>query len=374
MAISAMIFGVLIVNMPTVIADAFGPEIAHTTVTEGTVGVEINITAEITDADDVDEVYLNYTEVSGAWDNVTMANWDDNYSFNIPAQASAGDVEYFIWANDTGDNVNRTANATITVSDDTDPPEITHTPVTAAFVTQAIAISADIVDNVGVDSVKLNYTEVDGSWDNVTMAKDGDTYSHDIPEQTTAGDVQYFIWTNDTNNIENRTSNYTITVTEDTDDPSITHTAVTSGTAGQSVTITATITDDGLGVSSATLYYRKKGDTAFMNDAMTATDDTYTGTIPSTTVTTAGVEYYISATDGSNIATHPETDPTTSPHEITVSGAEEPEDELPWLWIIIIIIIIIVVIGAVAAAARGRGGIPEEEPLEEAPMEEEELP
>ncbi|UCD92287.1 MAG: hypothetical protein JSV43_08755 [Methanobacteriota archaeon] len=373
MAIMAMIFGVLIASMPTVVADTFGPEITHTPVTDAIVDVEINITAKVMDVDGVDEVCLNYTDEIGE-SNVTMANWDDNYSYVIPAQTAAGVVEYFIWANDTVNNENRTANATITVSVDSDPPEITHTPVTDADVNQVIPIAADVVDNVGVYEVRLNYTEVNGDWDNVTMTKNGDTYTYDIPAQSAGGDVEYFIWANDTNNLENRTANTTITVAEDTDAPTITHTVITTWIAGTELPISATITDTGLGVEGATLYYRKTGDTTFQSLSMTGAVDLYTANIPASAVTTDGVEYYISATDGTNVATHPATDPITLPHQIPVTAAEQPAEELPWIWIIIAIIIIVIIIVAVAAAARGRGGLPEEEPLEEAPMEEEELP
>jgi len=371
-----MIFGALLVNMPTVMADAFGPEIDHTPVTDGTVGIDINITAKVTDVDDVYEVWLNYTEVSGAWDNVTMANWDDNYSFIIPAQSSAGSVFYNISANDTdtSDNWNRTIDFEIVISEDTESPEITHTPVVAAWVGREMTISAQVSDNVAVNEVNLTYTDVAGITANESMVLVAGNYNYTIPAQSSAGDVTYFIWANDTNDNDNRTVNSTIAISEDTDAPTITHTAVTTATAEQSITITATITDDGLGMESATLYYRKTGDADFTAVTMTRTDDTYTRTIPSDDVTTDGVEYYISATDGTNTATHPATNPTTSPHEITVSAADgEPTEELPWLWIIIAIIIIVIIIAAVAAAARGRGRLPEEE-LPEEELPEEELP
>jgi chitin-binding protein len=41
-------------------------------------------------------------------------------------------------------------------------------------------------------------------------------------------------------------------------------------------------------------------------------------------VTTAGVRYYINATDGTNFSTHPATNPTTSPHTITVTTMNTP--------------------------------------------------
>ncbi|MEE9224545.1 MAG: hypothetical protein V3U51_07350 [Thermoplasmata archaeon] len=370
-----MVVGAMIMNVPTVMADTFGPEITHVPEAAGTVGLSINVTVNVTDIDGVVNVYLNFTDVSGANSNVTMVFVDDNYSYDIPAQPSAGNVVYNISADDESGNWNRTIDYTVPVSDDTDLPEITHTEAPDTLVDQAITINATVTDNVAVNEVRLNYTDVGGAYDNVTMVLvEGNNYSFSILGQSAAGSVSYFIWANDTNDNANQTGNFTVTVSEDTDPPAITHTAVTTGTQDTAITISATITDDGLGVESATLYYRKSGETTFSTATMTSTDDTYTATILASVVTADGVEYYISATDGVNTATFPATDPETSPQEITVEAEDEEEEEFPWLWIIIgIIIIVVIVVIIIAATRRGGPAIPEEEeipPVEEEPEEE----
>lgn len=103
----------------------------------------------------------------------------------------------------------------------------------------------------------------------------------------------------------------------DTTPPTIIHAPVTTAIEGQNVTITATITDN-VGVTSATLYYRKTGETSYTSIAMLKSGNTWTATIPASAVTPADVEYYISTTDGINTATDPATNPETLPHKITV--------------------------------------------------------
>ena len=352
--------------------DIIRPNITHTPVTTAIEGQEIAITANVTDNVGVREVRLNFTDVDNVTSNETMTLVQGNYTYDIPAQTSGGNITYFIWANDTSDPSleNRTENYTIVVSEDTDAPTIDHTPVTTAQVDNVITITANVTDNVGVAGVQLNYTDVAGTSHNETMTIVDGNHSFDIPAQTSGGTITYFIWANDTNGNVARTTDHEIAVSADVEPPTISHTAVTKATKDESVEISATITDD-VGVESATLYYRKAGETTFTSVTMTKSDDTYTATIPASAVTTDGVEYYISATDGLNTATFPATDPNTSPREITVSE----EAELPWLWIIIaIIIIIIVIVIIVAVTRRGGPAIPEEEVItpveEEAPEEE----
>jgi len=80
--------------------------------------------------------------------------------------------------------------------------------------------------------------------------------------------------------------------------PSITHTRIANGQPESAdVMISAAVTD-GSGVASVTLRYRVSGGGAFATAAMSASGGSnYTGTIPAGSVTRAGVDYYISATD-----------------------------------------------------------------------------
>jgi len=110
-----------------------------------------------------------------------------------------------------------------------------------------------------------------------------------------------------------------ITALPDNITPTIIHSPIISALEGDNITVSAIITDN-VAVSSATLYYKIKGATSYYSTAMSNNGSNYSAVIPSSFVTTAGVEYYISAQDtASNIAFSPATAPDI-PHSVTVGG------------------------------------------------------
>lgn len=113
---------------------------------------------------------------------------------------------------------------------------------------------------------------------------------------------------------------------DDATPPAIVHNRVTNGTEGQKIIIEAVITGD---VANATLHYRKIGDLTYSTRPMVLCEgeeciDVYYAAIPASVVTVTGVEYYISATDGTNVTTHPATNPDSSPHVIAMIEADQP--------------------------------------------------
>jgi len=112
----------------------------------------------------------------------------------------------------------------------------------------------------------------------------------------------------------------------DTTPPVIIHEPVVNGTEGQRIIVEAIIRDN-VTVTEATLHYRKIADLTYSTVPMVLCvgyTDVYNGVIPASVVTTTGVEYYISATDGTNVATHPATNPESSPHAIVMIEANQP--------------------------------------------------
>jgi hypothetical protein len=93
---------------------------------------------------------------------------------------------------------------------------------------------------------------------------------------------------------------------------------VTQAQQGTAVTIQASVVNY-VPVSSATLYYRV-GAGSWKSLTMSKVGSTYQATIPAADVTTAGLAYYIQASDGSTTATFPATNPTTSPQAIAVAS------------------------------------------------------
>ncbi len=87
--------------------------------------------------------------------------------------------------------------------------------------------------------------------------------------------------------------------------PTIKHEPVLTAPPEVRLSVSAIITDD-VEVVSVTIFYRVKGIDDFQSTRMTGgEDDIYNAMIPAEFVTTAGLEYYIEANDGSYSTTLP---------------------------------------------------------------------
>ncbi|MEN6369404.1 MAG: VWA domain-containing protein [Thermotogota bacterium] len=104
--------------------------------------------------------------------------------------------------------------------------------------------------------------------------------------------------------------------------PVISHVPVTSAPEGSPVTITADITDQDTGdrITQADILFRTTGHILYTSLPMVRTSGAhYEGTIPSSVVAAAGVDYYILTQDARGVSTYAGTD--TTPYHITVAGA-----------------------------------------------------
>ena len=204
-------------NMTTInsiqINDITDPEIKHAPIASANVFDVINITANITDDVAVNNVFLNYTGINGTNYNVSMNQWNDNWSFDIPGQSTFGFADYFIWANDSSDNDIKTPTYQIQIFDITDP-EINHVPVTSANVGELIMITVNVTDDVSIDAVYLNYIDIAGNIYIVSMNKYNHNWSYEIAGQNDIGIVSYFILANDTSENENQTQVYQIKIND----------------------------------------------------------------------------------------------------------------------------------------------------------------
>lgn len=104
---------------------------------------------------------------------------------------------------------------------------------------------------------------------------------------------------------------------KDTMAPNIYHDGVYSAFTGGKLIISATANDN-LQIDKVELFYRVTGTESWRAVTMTAVNDRYSAVIPSSDVTTAGLEYYIRAFDGVNYAYK---GTAGQPYAITVSEA-----------------------------------------------------
>src|SRR5262249_24480381 len=149
--------------------DTTPPAIVHAPVPNGQqAGVDVVVTAFATDASGVASFELYYRAVGGgAFTPVSLASLGgDAYSGTIPGgPVAVAGVEYYLRAIDAASPANAKTDPAggetapysfMVTTQDTAGPAILHRPVTSDQTAgQAVAISARVVDQSGVQSVRL---------------------------------------------------------------------------------------------------------------------------------------------------------------------------------------------------------------------------
>lgn len=122
-----------------------------------------------------------------------------------------------------------------------------------------------------------------------------------IDDNAEPGKTYYYVFTVVLTDLSESTpSGKTQCTVLDTILPTVYHTPVNQGYAGNNLLISVTASDN-IGVKDAKLYYRKKGDADYKVVTMSKYNDRYTGKINANDVTLEGIEYYIEVDDGFNI-------------------------------------------------------------------------
>lgn len=144
---------------------AYGPRLTHTPLpaTEqlgGTVPVVVETTPGLAP---VDSVLVIWNVGAAAGQVVLAATQEGRYEGAFPLPASTSLVAYYVEAVDVLGRRSRLPLAPGTyqfaVGPDTEPPQITHTPLeTAALAIWPLQVVASVTDNLGVDSVFVDYT------------------------------------------------------------------------------------------------------------------------------------------------------------------------------------------------------------------------
>jgi outer membrane protein assembly factor BamB len=226
------------------VEDRTAPIISHSPFSTWSAFAPLTIQATVTDSL-VAEVRLDYTDVSSTSYNVTMSPaGGDDYEYTIPSQFAAGTVSYFIWANDTSNNVAVTSMFDVNILLDDSPPAISNVDATPdpQEVTASVNITARVVDDYGIQSVSVNVTWPDSSSTNNSMdAAPGDlfylTASYDL-----LGYYTFTIWARDSSDKwDSSVGSFWIV---DSAPPFISHTPIGSQYVEETINFTATVTDN----------------------------------------------------------------------------------------------------------------------------------
>jgi len=187
---------------------------------------------------------------------------------------------------------------------DTEPPRITHTPVTSADQGSPITLQAEIIDDHDVRQAKILYrnTGLDSFQSAEMMGQGGNNWSGDIPAAAVFPDrIEYYIAAFDRAINPAVTGLNSIAITgngADTTPPKINHDPIAEAPAGMAFLIYAEVTDDLSGVASVKLSYKH---TAKYDWKSVDFDDRgggyYSASIPAEDMLEGELSYYITAQD-----------------------------------------------------------------------------
>jgi hypothetical protein len=187
------------------ILDVTRPEINDTTSVSLTTEDPFSFTSTVSDNILLDQVYVefwyNTTEGLTSHFNVSMDDLGGgNFGHDNLTPSNAFELFYFISAMDTSSNWNQTGITSYIVQDN-DPPQMSNILTTPPVqeIGASVNFTADIEDEFGVDSVKININYPNGSWiaeDMLQGPGDGWYFESVFLE---AGLYNFTIWCNDTN-------------------------------------------------------------------------------------------------------------------------------------------------------------------------------
>ena len=302
-------------------ADDAPPALGHTPISGAQeAGLAVDIEASAVDETGVASVTLYYRPVgSGSYSSVDLELVDGTWSAAIPGFAVVvGGVEYYLAAVDSSEAANA---ATLPAAapdsvysfdvfvPDADPPVIAHAAVpNNQPLGVAVPVSAQATDASGVATVSLHYRPVGATFSTTALSQQpSGAWVGEIPSfAVTELGVEYYLSATDTAEPPNTATLpagapadvfvFAVT-TEDLTGPSIAHSAIGAAAEGDDLLVSAAITDPSV-VASATLGYRAPPAVDWTLVAMTQAGATWSATIGGSEVTSAGLEYYLTATDG----------------------------------------------------------------------------
>ncbi len=236
------------------VVDNDKPVITDTTSGIPATGDSFTFSADVMDNIAVGSVYVEYWFDSGAHHNESMSHTSGNtWEHTITVASDASALYYIFHAKDTSNNWNQTEKR-LAVSDN-DAPEITDNTTGAPTTGDPYTFSADLVDNLGVDSVYVEYWFGDESHNNESMARgSADIWEYTVTVSDNAISLHYVFHANDTFDNWNSTEKVTLNIM-DNDAP---HAAISTESknysVGDTITLSANESTDNEGILNYTWY------------------------------------------------------------------------------------------------------------------------
>ncbi len=313
--------------------DTSGPAITHVPLTGPVApGTALLVEATIADPSGVAGAVLAVRPPGGSWQEFAMApaGGADRYAAEIPAAAvTVGTLAYYVAATDAASPGNpstlptgapQTAFELEVRAPDFDGPEIVHTPIADGQPRgQAVLVQAMVSDPSGVAEVRAYFRAAgSSSFQSVALSdQGGGAWRGELPAALSTGaGADYYLEAVDASDDQNASRlpaggamapfsfSFERPPENDVDGPAIVHTPIEDGQRGGfPVNVAADVTDPS-GVAAVELRYRARGGDTWSIRPMVVEEGTSTwrAQIPGAVVGSAGVEYYLTATDASTAA------------------------------------------------------------------------
>jgi hypothetical protein len=216
---------------------------------------------DITDNIGVNETYVEYTyEDDQVVHRVDMDEGASNWSSSITIRSdSPPRLNYTIFAIDEANNTMKVTSMVVNILDNDPPIFVKDSSPDTADTDMSYTFNVSVEDNIGVDTVWVEYWYGNGTVTNASMDLGDTTWEHWMIVEATLDDLHYVIWCNDTSGNVNSTEERTVDVI-DINGPQIINRGTKAwATTGDPHEFTITAHDN-VGLKRATLWYAFPGD------------------------------------------------------------------------------------------------------------------
>jgi hypothetical protein len=182
----------------------------------------VNISCNIYHVEQLNQKIVNITGPTGFTPiNISLNKAGKDYFYYYQEYPIVGDYYYFIWANDTIGNSNKSKTYNFSIIPDDIPPIIHNINISPnpQYVNYSVNITCDVFDNVMVDQVKINIIDPLSNELNVTMSGD-ENYFYNTTFAIN-GNYTFYIWAIDIFGNSNKSSTHIFTIIRDTIPPTI---------------------------------------------------------------------------------------------------------------------------------------------------------
>ena len=222
----------------------------------GTTGDIFEFNVTVSDNIGVDEVLVNWSH--GALDgNLSLSLISGHWLGTINLDDDLGQLAYYIWFNDTSNNVVVSSVRTVDVNDNDIPALLSDDSPDTGTTGDQYGFNFTISDNVEIDEAWVNWSH-GGLGGNLSLSLIAGHWLGTVTLDGFLGDLTYSIWFDDTSGNARRSDIRTVAVTDNDAPQLLGDESPVSGTTGDPFIFNITVTDN-IGVSAVRVNWSHGG-------------------------------------------------------------------------------------------------------------------